>query len=145
MVDSKRNFISKEVLVALCAKQIFVSKTTRTDIRAVVYHDHLASIVIFLAMFAKTIMFVETTFANVNALTVVIDNVPRFRAIIFAILTELATVMLAILAEKFGGNFTRAGNAKTICSNIEKFKVMGVAKSGCGQSAYPPKPLPQGM
>ena len=77
-------------------------------------------------MLAEAIMFVETGFANVNALTVAIENFPSFRAIIFAILTEHATVMLAILAEKFGRNFARAGNAKPICSNIENFKVMGV-------------------
>ena len=40
MVDSKRNIISKEVLVAFCTKQILISKTTRTDIRGVVYHGH---------------------------------------------------------------------------------------------------------
>ena len=77
-------------------------------------------------MLAEAIMFVETSFANANALTVAIDNVPSFGAIIFALLTEHATVMLAILAEKFGRNFAGAGNAKPICSNIEKFKVMGV-------------------
>ena len=77
-------------------------------------------------MLAEAEIFVETSFANVNALTVAIENVPSFGAIIFALLTELVTVMLAILAEKFGRNFAGAGNAKTICSNIENFKVMGV-------------------
>ena len=41
-------------------------------------------------------------------------------------MAELATVMLAILTEKFKRNFARAGNAKPMCSNIENFKVMGV-------------------
>ena len=77
-------------------------------------------------MLAEAIMFVETTFADVNALTVAINDFPSFGAKIFAILTELVTVMLAVITHKFGRNFAGAGNAKTICSNIEKFKVMGV-------------------
>ena len=77
-------------------------------------------------MLAEAIMFVETSFANVNALTVAIDNVPSFGAIIFALLTELVTVMIAVITHKFGRNFARARNAKSVCSNIENFKVMGV-------------------
>lgn len=50
-------------------------------------------------MLAKAVIFVETTFADVDTLAVAIDNVPRFGAKIFALLTEFATVMLAILAE----------------------------------------------
>ena len=89
-------------------------------------HSHLAFIMVFLAVLTEAVIFVQTAFADVNMLAVAIDNFPCFGAIIFAIMAELATIVIAILTEKFRRNFVGTRNAKTICSNIENFKVMGV-------------------
>ena len=125
-IYSKGNCIGEEIIVAFRANQVFLVKTTGANISIVVYHGHLASIEVLLTMLAEAIIFIETTFANVNALAVAIENFPRLRAIIFAFLTKLATIVIAFITKKFGGQFARAGNAKTISANIENFKVMGV-------------------
>jgi len=125
-IDSQGNFIGEKIFIALSAKQIFLLKATGANVRAVVDKGHPASVVIFMTKLAEAEIFVETTFADVDTLAVAINDFPSFRAKIFALLTEFATVMLAILAEKFGRKFAGAGNAKPICSNIENFKVMGV-------------------
>ena len=126
LVDSKRNFVGKEVFVAVVAKQVIVRKTTGANIGTVMDHSHLAFIMVFLAVLTEAVIFVQTAFADVNMLAVAIDNFPCFGAIIFAIMAELATIVIAILTEKFRRNFVGTRNAKTICSNIENFKVMGV-------------------
>ena len=126
LVDSEGNFVSKEILVALCAQQVFISKTTGANIRAVVYHGHLALVVILLAMLAEAVIFIETAFADVNAFTVAIDNVPRLRAIVLALLTELATIVVTIIAKKLRRNFVGAGNAKSICADLEYLEVVSV-------------------
>ena len=126
LVYSKGKFIGEKIFVALCAKQIFVSETTRTDIRTVIDKSHPASVEVFLTMLAEAVIFVETTFAHVDTLAVAINDFPSFGTIIFAFLAELATVVIAILAEKFRRNFVGAGNAQPVCSDIENFKVMGV-------------------
>ena len=123
-VDSERNFIGEEIFVALCAKQIFVSKATRTDIGTVVDKSHPVSVVIFLTMLAEAVIFVETTFADVNALAVAINDFPSFGAVVFTFLAELATVVVAIVTEKFGRNFISAGNAKSVGTYIENLVVL---------------------
>ena len=123
-VNSQGNFISEEIFVALCAKQIFVSKATRTDIGTVVDKSHPVSVVIFLTMLAEAVIFVETTFADVNALAVAINDFPSFGAVVFTFLAELATVVVAIVTEKFGRNFISAGNAKSVGTYIENLVVL---------------------
>ena len=87
-VDSKRNFIGEKIFVALCAEQVFVNKATRANKGAVVNHSHLAFVVIFVAMFTEAIMLVQTAFADVNTLTVPVDDIPSFGAIVFAFLAD---------------------------------------------------------
>ena len=41
LVDSKRNFISKEIFVTFRAEQIFIGKAAGANIRAVMDHSHL--------------------------------------------------------------------------------------------------------
>ena len=41
-------------------------------------------------------------------------------------MTKFATIVIAVLTKKFGGQFARAGYAKSICPDIENFKVMCV-------------------
>ena len=123
-VDSERNFVSEEIFVALVAQQIFISKATGANIRAVMDHSHLAFVEILLAVFTKAIIFVQTTFADVNALAVPIDNVPCFRAIILTLVTEFATVVIAIVTEKPVREFARAGNTKSVCTDIENLVVV---------------------
>ena len=125
-IDSKGNCIGEEIFVAFSAEQVFLVKTTGANVRAVVYNGHLVLVVILMAMFTEAIIFFKTAFADVNALAMAIDNVPRLRAIIFTFLTKLATIVIAVLTKKFGGQFARAGYAKSISPNIENFKVMGV-------------------
>ena len=123
-VDSERNFVSEEIFVALVAQQIFISKATGANIRAVMDHSHLAFVEMLLAVFTKAIIFVQTTFADVNALAVPIDNVPCFRAIILTLVTEFATVVIAIVTEKPVREFARAGNTKSVCTDIENLVVV---------------------
>jgi len=124
LVYSKGNFIGKEIFVALCAKQVLVSKATRTDIGAVVDKSHPASVKIFLAMFTKAIILIQAVVADVDTLAMTINNLPSFRSIIFAFLAELATVVIAILAEKLRRKFVGAGNTQSVCSDIENLVVM---------------------
>ena len=123
-VDSERNFVSEEIFVALVAQQIFISKATGANIRAVMDHSHLAFVEILLAVFTKAIIFVQTTFADVNALAVPIDNVPCFRAIILTLVTEFATVVIAIVTEKPVRKFAGAGNTKSVGADIENLVVV---------------------
>ena len=58
-VDSERNFISEEIFIALIAEQVFIGKATGANIGAVMNHSHLAFVVVFFAMFAKTVVFVK--------------------------------------------------------------------------------------
>lgn len=125
IIDSQGNFIGEKIFIALCAKQIFLLKATGANVRAVVDKGYPASVVIFLTMLAEAVIFVETTFANVNALAVTIDNFPSFGAIIFAIMAELATIVIAILTEKFRRNFIGTRNAKSVSPNIENLEVVG--------------------
>ena len=123
-VDGKRNFISKEIFIALIAEQVFIGKATRTDIGTVVDKSHLAFVVVFLAMLAEAVIFVETTFAHVDTLAVAINDFPGFGTIIFTFLAELATIVIAILTEKFRRNFVGAGNAKSVGAYIENLVVV---------------------
>ena len=100
LVDSKGNFISKEIIVTLIAEQVIVRKTTRANKGAVMYHRHLAFFVIFFAVLAEAIVLVKAVFADLYTFAVTVEYIPSFRGIIFALLTQFATVMfVAIVAE----------------------------------------------
>ena len=75
-------------------------------------------------MLAEAEIFVETTFADVDTLAVAINDFPSFGTIIFAIMAELATIVIAILTEKFRRKFVGAGNAKTVGAYIENLIVV---------------------
>ena len=124
LVYSKGNFIGKEIFVALCAKQVLVSKATRTDIGAVVDKSHPASVKIFLAMFTKAIILIQAVVADVDTLAMTINNLPSFRSIIFALLTEFAVVVVAVIAKKLRIKFAGARNAKSVSTNIENLVVV---------------------
>ena len=123
-VDSERNFISKEIFIALIAEQVFIGKATGANIGAVMNHSHLAFVVVFFAMFAKTVVFVKAMVADLNAFTVAFENFPSFRRIIFAFLTEFAIIVVAVLAKKFVRKFAGARNAKSVSANIENLEVV---------------------
>ena len=123
-VDSEGNFIGKKIFVTLVAKQVFVVKATGANIGAVVNNGHLSLVEIFFAVFAEAVIFVETTFAHVDTLAVAINDFPCFGTIIFTFLAELATIVIAILTEKFRRNFVGAGNAKSVGAYIENLVVV---------------------
>ncbi len=100
LVDGKRNFVGKEVFVALIAEQVFIRKATGANIGAVMYHSHLAFVMVFFAMFAKTVVFVKAMVADLNAFTVAVENLPSFRSIIFALLAQFAVIVFTVLAKE---------------------------------------------
>ena len=61
---------------------------------------------------------------DLNKLPMSVNNVPSFRSIIFALLTEFATIVIAIVTEKFGREFASARNAKSVSANIENLEVV---------------------
>lgn len=63
-------------------------------------HSHLAFVMVFLAMLTEAIIFVQAVIANLNAFTVAVEDFPSFRSIIFALLTEFAVVVVAVLAKE---------------------------------------------
>ena len=87
-------------------------------------NSHLAFVVVFLAMLAEAVIFVETTFAHVDTLAVAINDFPSFGAVVFTFLAELATIVIAILTEKFRRNFVGAGNAQPVGTYIENLVVL---------------------
>ena len=124
-VDSQGNFISKEIFIAFIAEQVFIGKATGANIRAVMNHSHLAFVVVFFAMFAKTVVFVKAMVADLNAFTVAVEDFPSFRRIIFAFLTEFAIIVVAVVAKKFVRKFAGARNAKSVSPNLENLEVVG--------------------
>lgn len=88
-------------------------------------HSHLAFVVVFFAMFAKTVVFVKAMVADLNAFTVAVEDFPSFRRIIFAFLTEFAIIVVAVVAKKFVRKFAGARNAKSVSTNIENLEVVG--------------------
>ena len=95
-IDSKRNFIGEEIFVALCAEQVIIFQAVMANMRGVAGSRNLFARKIFVAMFTQAVMLVQTAFADMNALTVPVDDIPSFGAIVLAFLTELATVVIAI-------------------------------------------------
>ena len=77
-------------------------------------------------MLAEAVIFVETTFADVNALAVAINDFPSFGAVVFAFLTEFSIIVVAVVAKKFVRKFAGARNAKSVSPNIENLEVMSV-------------------
>ena len=63
-------------------------------------HSHLAFIMVFLAVLTEAVIFVKAMVADLNAFAVTVENFPSFRSIIFALLTEFAVVVVAVLAEE---------------------------------------------
>ena len=124
-VDSEGNVIGREIFIALRAKQIFVVKATGTNVGAVVHHGHLPFVVIFFAMLAKAIVFVQAMFTDVDALAVPINDFPSFGAIVLALLAEFGSVV-AVGAEKPFGEFGGAGNAKSISADLENLEIVGM-------------------
>ena len=100
LVDSKRNFISKEIFFALIAEQVFISKATRANIRAVMNHSHLAFVVVLLAVFTEAVIFVKAMVTDLDTLAVAVEDFPSFRRIIFAFLTEFAIIMVAVFTKE---------------------------------------------
>jgi len=89
-------------------------------------NSHLAFVVVFLAMLAEAVIFVETTFAHVDTLAVAINDFPGFGTIIFTFLAELATIVIAILTEKFRRNFVGARNAQAVSSDGKSLEIVEV-------------------
>ena len=81
---------------------------------------------VFLAVHTETIVFVETTFADMNTLAVAIENFPSFGTIVLAFLAELATIVIAIIAKKLRRKFVGTRNAKSICADLEYLEVVSV-------------------
>ena len=57
-INSKRNFISKEIFITFVAEQVFISKATGADIGAVMNHSHLAFVMVFLAVLTEAVVFI---------------------------------------------------------------------------------------
>ena len=125
-IDSKGNFISKEVFIALIAEQILVSKTTGANIGAIMDHSHLAFFMIFFAMLAKAIIFVKAMVADLDTLTVTVEDFPSFISIIFALLAQFAVIVFAVFAKEFRRKFAGTGNAKPVSTNVENLEVVSV-------------------
>jgi len=123
-VDSERNFIGEKIFVALVAKQVLLVKTVRANVGAVMNNGHLSLVEIFFAVLAEAIILVQAVVADVNTFAVAINDFPSFGTIIFTFLAELATVVVAIVTEKFGRNFISAGNAKSVGAYIENLVVL---------------------
>ena len=126
LVDSVRKFTAKKIFVAFVANAVIFGKATRANIGAVMYHSHLAFVVVFFAMFAKTVVFVKAMVADVNAFAVAIDDFPSFGAIVLALLTKFAFFGIAIGAVNSFGNFVGASNAKPVSSDIKSLEVVSV-------------------
>ena len=122
-VDSEGNVLGREIFVAFRAKQVFVVKTTRANVRTVVNNGHLSFIEVLFTMLAEAIVLVQAVFADVNALAVAINDFPSFGAKILALLTEFGTV-IAVVAEKPFGKFAGAGNTQSVCSDLENLIVV---------------------
>ena len=124
-IDSKGNVIGGKILVALRAKQVFVVKTMRANVGAVMNHSHLLFVEVFFAVLAKAIVLVQAVFADMNAFAVAIDDFPSFGAKILALLTEFGSVV-TVVAEKPLGKFAGAGNAKPIGADLENLEIVGM-------------------
>ena len=125
LVDSKRNFVGKEVFVALIAEQVFIRKATGANIGTVMDHSHLAFIMVFLAVLTEAVIFVKAMVADLDTFAVTVEDFPSFRRIIFAFLTEFAIIVVAVVAKKFVRKFAGARNAKSVSPNLENLEVVG--------------------
>ena len=88
------------------------------------YHSHLAFIMVFLAVLTEAVIFVKAMVADLNALAVTVEDFPSFRAIILALLAELAAIVIAIVTEKFRRKFVGAGNTQSVGADIENLVVV---------------------
>ena len=67
--------------------------------------------IIFVAVLAEAKMLVEAMFTDVNNVAVRAENVPSFKAVGLALLTEIAVAVIAVVTVKPVRNFVAAGNA----------------------------------
>ena len=106
---------------------MFSASLTNENCIAVSIYDlrKFAAKEIFVAVFAKTIVFVPTAFTNANNFAAMIKNFPSFRSIILALLTEFG-IVVAVVAKKLGRDFAGARNAKPIGSDRENLEVVGM-------------------
>ena len=126
LVDSKGNFISKEILIAPIAEQVFIGKATGTNIGAVVNNGHLAFVEVLFAVLAKAIVLVQAVVADLNALAVTIDNLPRLGAKVLALLAEFFFIRVAVVADEPVGKFAGTRNAQPVSPDLENLEVMSV-------------------
>ena len=121
-----REFAAKEIFIAFIAHGIIFVDTLRANTGTITGNSKRLPWIIFVAVFAKTIVFVQTAFTNANNFAAMIENFPRFRSIIFALLTKFAVIVIAIVAEESVGNFVTAGNTQAVSSDSKNFEVMNV-------------------
>ena len=119
-----REFAAKEIFIAFIPNGIIFIDTLRANMGTITGNSKRIPWIIFVAMFAKTIVFVQTAFANANNFATMIENFPSFRRIIFAFLTKFAVIVIAIVAEESVGNFVAARNAKPVSANVKNLEVM---------------------
>ena len=124
LVDSKRNFVGKEVFVALIAEQVFIRKATGANIGTVMDHSHLAFIMVFLAVLTEAVIFVKAMVADLDTFAVTVEDFPSFRRIIFAFLTEFAIIVVTVLAKELRIKFAGARNAKPVSPNFENLEIV---------------------
>ena len=125
-INSERNFIGEEIFVALVAQQVLLVKAMRANIGTVVDKGHLVSIKIFLTMLAKAIVLVQAVVADVNALAVTIDNLPRLGAKVLALLAEFFFIRVAVVADEPVGKFAGTRNAQPVSPDLENLEVIGM-------------------
>ena len=125
-VDSEGNFIGEEIFIALVAQQVLVVKTAGTNIGAVVNNGHLAFVEVIFAVLAKAIVLVQAVVADLNALAVTIDNLPRLGAKVLALLAEFFFIRVAVVADEPVGKFAGTRNAQPVSPDLENLEVMSV-------------------
>ena len=121
-----REFTAKEIFIAFIAHGIIFVDTLRANMGTITGNSKRITRIIFMAVFAKTIVFVKTTFTNANNFAAMIENFPCFRSIIFAFLTKFEVIVIAIVAEESVGNFVAAGNTQAVSSDSKRLKVVGM-------------------
>ena len=121
-----REFAAKEIFIAFITNGIIFIDTLRANMGTITGNSKRIPWIIFVAVFAKTIVFVQTAFTNANNFAAMIENFPCFRSIIFAFLTKFAVIVIAIVAEESVGNFIAAGNTQTISSYGKSLKIVGM-------------------
>ena len=121
-----RKFGAQEIIVAFVTDSEIVSKTLRTNMGTVAGNGERVFGIIFVAVLTKAKMLVEAVFTDVNNVAVRAENVPSFRAVGLALLTEIAVAVIAVVTVKSVRNFVTAGNAQAVSTNGKSLEVMGM-------------------